>query len=115
MADNVAAQLGHGRVRPFTYKTLGVFVDLGRNQAVANMAGIKLSGFPAWWAARTYHLLMMPGTARKFRLMADWTVGLAFGRDSSELGQLGHPPSLQGYLETPGGEGAPPAERQPSG
>jgi len=111
VADNVAAQLGHGKVRPFTYKTLGVFVDLGRNQAVANMAGIKLSGFPAWWAARTYHLAMMPGTARKFRLMADWTVGLAFGRDSSELGQLGHPPSLRGYLETPSGEGAPPRQQ----
>ena len=26
--------------------------------------------------------------------MADWTVGLLFGRDSSELGQLGHPPRL---------------------
>src|SRR5829696_2602410 len=81
-ADNVAAQLGHGKVRPFKYKTKGVFVDLGRNQAVANLAGLKLSGFPAWWAARTYHLLMMPGTARKARLIADWTVGLAFGRDS---------------------------------
>ena len=111
VAENVAAQLGHGRVRPFTYKTLGVFVDLGRNQAVANMAGIKLSGFPAWFAARTYHLVMMPGTSRKLRLMADWTVGLLFGRDSSELGQLGHPPSLRGYLETPAGEAAPPREQ----
>ena len=105
VADNVAAQIGHGKVRPFKYKTLGVFVDLGRNQAVANMMGLKLSGFPAWWAARTYHLLMMPGTARKARLIADWTVGLAFGRDSSELGQLGHPPSLKGYLDTPSSEG----------
>ncbi len=26
--------------------------------------------------------------------MLDWTVGLLFGRDSSELGQLGHPPGL---------------------
>ena len=109
VAENVAAVLGHGKVRPFTYKTLGVFVDLGRNQAVANMAGLKLSGFPAWWAARTYHLAMMPGTARKLRLVADWTVGLAFGRDSSELGQLGHPPSLGGYLDqqNPQGEATP--------
>ncbi|MEA2442947.1 MAG: hypothetical protein QOJ12_239, partial [Thermoleophilales bacterium] len=45
-AENVAAMLGHGKVRPFTYKTLGVFVDLGRNKAVANMAGLKLAGFP---------------------------------------------------------------------
>ena len=42
------------------------------------------------------------------RLMVDWTVGLFFGRSSSELGQLGHPPSLQGYLETP--QQASPAE-----
>ena len=39
--------------------------------------------------------------------MADWTVGLLFGRDSSELGQLGHPPSLRGYLDAPGGRGPP--------
>ena len=96
VADNVAAALGHGRVRKFRYRTLGVFVDLGRRQAVAEMLGVKLSGFPAWWAARTYHMAMMPGTARKLRLIADWTVGLLFGRASAELGQLGHPPPLEG-------------------
>jgi NADH dehydrogenase len=99
VAHNVAAQLGRGTVRPFTYKTKGVFVDLGRYQAVANLSGLKLSGRPAWFAARTYHLVMMPGTSRKLRLMADWTVGLIFGRDSSELGQLGHPPSLRAFVE----------------
>jgi NADH dehydrogenase len=96
VADNVAAAHGHGRVRKFRYRTLGVFVDLGRHQAVAEMLGVKLSGFVAWWAARTYHLLMMPGTARKLRLLVDWTVGLFFGRASAELGQLGHPPPLHG-------------------
>jgi NADH:ubiquinone reductase (H+-translocating) len=95
-ADNVAATLGHGRVRRFKYKTLGVFVDLGRHQAVAEMIGVKLSGFPAWWAARTYHLALMPGAARRLRLVTDWTVGLFFGRASAELGQLGHPPPLDG-------------------
>ena len=73
-----------------------MFVDLGRQQAVAEMLGVKLSGFPAWWAARTYHMAMMPGTARKLRLIVDWTVGLFFGRASAELGQLGHPPPLEG-------------------
>ena len=100
-ADNVAASLGHGKVKRFKYKTLGVFVDLGRYEAVDTMLGVKLRGFPAWFAARTYHLAMMPGGARRLRLMADWTVGLLFGRSSSELGQLGHPPDLKGYIETP--------------
>ena len=97
VARNVAAALGDGhsgRKRPFTYKTLGVFVDMGRHQAVAETIGIKWRGFPAWFLARTYHLSQMPGFRRRVRLVTDWTVGLLFGRDSSELGQLGHPPAL---------------------
>jgi NADH dehydrogenase len=70
------------------------------------MLGVRLKGFPAWFAARTYHLLLMPGLGRRARLVADWTVGLFFGRSSSELGQLGHPPDLRGYIETPGQEPA---------
>jgi NADH:ubiquinone reductase (H+-translocating) len=95
VAGNVAAALGAGRPKPFTYKTLGVFVDMGRHQAVAETVGIKWRGFPAWFLARTYHLAMMPGLSRQLRLVTDWTVDLLFGRDASELGQLGHPPVLE--------------------
>jgi NADH dehydrogenase len=96
VARNVAAALGDGRRKPFTYKTLGVFVDMGHRKAVAETVGIKWRGFPAWFLARTYHLSMMPGVSRKLRLVTDWTVDLMFGRDASELGQLGHPPALDG-------------------
>ena len=91
---NVAATLGHGKAEKFTYKTLGVFVDMGRHQAVAEMLRVRIRGFPAWFAARTYHLALMPGTTRRIRLVVDWTVALFFRRGSPELGQLGHPPSL---------------------
>jgi NADH:ubiquinone reductase (H+-translocating) len=101
VAGNVAAALGAGRPKPFTYKTLGVFVDMGHQKAVAETVGIKWRGFPAWFLARTYHLAMMPGTSRKLRLVVDWTVDLLFGRDTSELGQLGHPPVLD--MTTAGG------------
>jgi NADH dehydrogenase len=94
VARNVAATLGRGRVRPFRYRTLGVFVDMGRREAVAQTLGLRWRGLPAWWLARTYHLAMMPGVGRKLRLLADWNVGLLFGRDTAELGQLGHPQGL---------------------
>jgi NADH dehydrogenase len=94
VARNVAAALGTGRSRPFRYRTLGVFVDLGRHKAVASTLGIRWRGFPAWFLARTYHLAMMPGLKRKLRLLIDWNVGLLFGRDTSELGQLGHAAGL---------------------
>jgi NADH:ubiquinone reductase (H+-translocating) len=94
-ADNVAHALaGESQRRPFRYRTLGVFVDMGRHQAVASTFGIKWRGFPAWFLARTYHLALMPGMRRRWRLVADWTIGLLFGRDSAELGQLGHPAGL---------------------
>jgi NADH dehydrogenase len=92
--SNVAAALGHGKLKKFTYKTLGVFVDMGRHQAVAEMLRVRVRGFPAWFAARTYHLALMPGPSRRLRLVVDWTVGLFFRRSSPELGQLGHPPPL---------------------
>jgi NADH dehydrogenase len=103
VGDNVAGALsGSGRMRPFRYRTLGVFVDMGRKKAVASTLGIRWRGFPAWFLARTYHLALMPGTNRRVRLVVDWTVGLLFGRDSAELGQLGHPQALErsGLQET---------------
>jgi NADH dehydrogenase len=112
VASNVAAALGAGRPQPFTYKTLGVFVDMGHRKAVAETIGIKWRGFPAWFLARTYHLLMMPGTKRKLRLVVDWTVDLLFGRDQSELGQLGHPPILDEHPgAVTGAQSAPAVQR----
>jgi NADH dehydrogenase len=99
VGENVAAVLAGRKPRPFRYRTLGVFVDLGQHKAVATMLGLRLRGFPAWFAARTYHLAMMPGIGRRVRLGIDWAVGLVFGRASAELGQLGHPPSLGTYLD----------------
>jgi NADH dehydrogenase len=95
VAENVAATLRGHPTRPFRYRTLGVFVDMGRHKAVATILGVRLRGFPAWFAARTYHLMMMPGVARKVRLGLDWGVGLFFRRASAELGQLGHPAALR--------------------
>jgi len=50
-ARNVASALGGGasaRKKAFRYKTLGVFVDMGRHKAVAETLGIRWRGFPAW-------------------------------------------------------------------
>jgi NADH:quinone reductase (non-electrogenic) len=103
MGKNVAAELGlRAHVKPFTFKTLGAFADLGRHKAVANLMGVRVKGFPAWAVCRFYHLAWMPGIRHKVRLINDWTVDFLFQRDTAELGQLGHPPSLE--------EHAPPAD-----
>jgi NADH:ubiquinone reductase (H+-translocating) len=104
---NVAAALGVGRPRPFTYRTLGAFVNLGRHKAVAKLLRWKFRGFPAWWMTRTYHVTQIPGTARKLRAVADWTVGLPFRRDTAEVGSIGHPRPLRAEEYARGGTHRP--------
>lgn len=86
VARNVVATLGNGKVRRFRYRTKGVVAELGHNQAAALTLGVRWRGLPAWFIARTYHLLLMPGVGRKLRLLVDWNVALLFGRDTWHLG-----------------------------
>lgn len=95
-AGNIRATLAGGRTRPFRYRTAGMFAELGSGKAVAITLGVRWRGFPAWLLARTYHLLLMPGTGRKLRLLVDWNVALLFGRDASAPGRLGSPTPLDG-------------------
>src|SRR3954469_11826245 len=97
---NVAAAIGRGRRRPFRYRTLGVFVDMGRRQAVAQTVGIRWRGTFAWILARTYHLAQMPGISRRVRLLLDWNIGMLFGR---EAGELEGPPKVALEAHSAGG------------
>jgi len=109
VARNVARALGGGhgrRSQKFTYKTKGVFVDMGRRKAVATTGPITWSGTPAWMLARTYHLAALPGSGRRARLLVDWNIGLLFGRDTAELGSLGTPLSLADEAAPDTGNGA---------
>ncbi len=93
-ARNIAAELGIGSPRPFEYRSEASFVNLGRYKAVGRVGERTFRGFPAWWMARTYHMSQIPGTARKVRAVLDWTAGLPFGRDTAEVGSIGHPKRL---------------------
>lgn len=84
VAANVAASLSRDERRPFRFRTIGLVVDLGRRQAVARILGFRLRGRLAWFCARSYHLMAIPGLARRLRLAIDWTVDLFFRRDTAE-------------------------------
>jgi NADH dehydrogenase len=106
-ARNLAAELGIGEPRPFTYRDKGSFVNLGHYKAVGKLGPLKFSGFPAWWMARTYHVSQIPGGVRKLRAVVDWTVGLPFPRDISEVGSIGHPRPLRETTYERGGSHRP--------
>jgi NADH:quinone reductase (non-electrogenic) len=107
VARNIAAELGIGTAAAFTYRGDAAFVNLGRYKAVGRVGGRTFRGFPAWWMARTYHLSQIPGAVRKVRAVVDWTAGLPFTRDLSEVGSIGHPRPLRDEVYERGGSHRP--------
>ncbi|WP_328356871.1 FAD-dependent oxidoreductase [Mycobacterium sp. NBC_00419] len=75
LARNVAASLGYGTAKDYRHRNMGLVVDLGPHYAVANPLNIQLSGYPAKFVTRSYHLYAMP------RLVNRWAVGLAYLTD----------------------------------
>jgi NADH dehydrogenase len=85
LAGNIHTVLDGGQPQPFVYKTLGVMGSLGHAKGFGVVLGVRLRGFPAWWARRTYYLWQMPGWARKLHVVADWTTGLFFRPDITQI------------------------------
>lgn len=91
-AAGASAVAGSGAgVEPFRYEALGALCSLGRYKGVAVVMGVRLRGFPAWFLARSYHLLQLPTLNRKVRVVLDWTLSLFFPRDVAALGSLYDP------------------------
>ncbi len=81
VAHNIIASLQGRPLRRFEYQTSGQVATLGHRNGVAYIGGVRLSGFPAWWLARTIHWARLPGIERKIRVVIEWTLDLFFPRD----------------------------------
>ena len=106
LADNLAATI-HGRqVVEYKHKYAGSVASLGLHRGVAQVYGVKLKGFPAWFMHRTYHLSRIPSLNRKIRVLVDWTLALFLKREVVSLGEL-HTPRKDFTEVTPHIPGAP--------
>jgi NADH:quinone reductase (non-electrogenic) len=74
--------------QPYRFRMLGQVATLGRYKGIAEIPGVRLRGFPAWWITRTYHLYQVPLVSRKLRIVTDWTVALFFRRDIAAFSDL---------------------------
>ena len=91
LADNVLAHLDGRPLRNYEHKYAGSVASLGLYKGVAEIYGIKLKGYLAWFMHRTYHVSRMPTLNRKVRILADWTLALLFRREIVSLGQIHDP------------------------
>jgi NADH dehydrogenase len=85
LARNLAAVIRGQPPKPFVFRSLGTMAALGHTRAVAQVLGVRLTGFPAWWFRRTYYLLQMPRWDRRLRIVLDWTVALFFRPDITKV------------------------------
>ena len=80
-AENIVASIRGGESTEFDFDGLGKLGSLGRFSAVADILGVRVSGFPAWFLWRSIYLMKMPSLYRKVRVGFAWMIGLLFHPD----------------------------------
>jgi NADH:quinone reductase (non-electrogenic) len=90
LAHNILRVIGGKEPKNYEHKYVGSVASLGLHKGVAQLYGIKVKGWLAWFLHRTYHVSRMPTLNRKARVVADWTLALFFRREVVSLGSLQH-------------------------
>jgi len=81
LARNLVAEIDGTKKKAFRYSTLGMLAPIGRRTGVADVLGVRFSGFVAWWLWRTIYLFKLPRFEKKVRAALDWTLDLCFAKD----------------------------------
>jgi NADH:ubiquinone reductase (H+-translocating) len=78
--------------RPYSFRSLGQVATLGRKEGIADIRGVPLRGLPGWLAARSVHLMQVPGAARRLGVISDWALSLFFPPNMVTLSGLTNMP-----------------------
>lgn len=84
-AENIFRVIQGQPVRPFRFKPLGQLCCIGGHKAVAEILGIRISGFFAWLLWRGIYLFKLPSWSRRTKVAFDWMWELVFSRDLAYL------------------------------
>jgi len=102
-ANNIVAAIRGGSKSEFAFGGLGKMGALGHHSAVAEIMGVNISGFLAWWIWRTIYLMKLPGWGRRLKVATSWTLDLLLPADLIELKLSGSQGITQQHFE-PGEE-----------
>lgn len=84
VAQNLVATLRGQQPTPFTYTPIGELAIVGKRTGVAQVYGVHVRGLPAWAMWRLVYLTKIPDWRQRVRILANWGLDLAFGRDLAE-------------------------------
>ncbi len=85
VTKNIAAAIRGEPSSPFAFEGLGKLGSLGHYSAVAEILGIRISGFPAWLLWRAIYLAKLPSLRQKARIALDWFFVLLFPPDFVQM------------------------------
>jgi NADH dehydrogenase len=71
-ADNVLRLVRGEEARPFVYRDPGSLATIGRNAAVAEVAGVRFRGFVAWLVWLLVHLVNLIGFRNRLLVLVTW-------------------------------------------
>jgi NADH dehydrogenase len=74
VAEAVRARLQGRTPRPFHYRDKGNLATIGRAAAVADIKGVKVSGFLAWITWLVVHLFYLVGFQNRLLVLIRWTI-----------------------------------------
>lgn len=98
-ARNILRALGGVETKAFHFKAWGQLCSIGGHSGVAELCGVRLSGFAAWVLWRLAYLYKLPSVARRLQLAFDWAWLIVFPRDLAHLrtreARRGSPPETE--------------------
>jgi NADH:ubiquinone reductase (H+-translocating) len=84
-AKNIEAAVNGTARKPFRFTTLGQLASIGHHAGVAQILGMRFSGFAAWWLWRSVYLAKLPGFGKKVRVAIQWTLDILFSRQIEQF------------------------------
>ncbi len=84
-AYNLYATIKGKIKKKIDYMSKGQMAIIGKRTAIAQIYGMNIYGFIAWWIWRTVYLRKVPKFNKRLRIFLDWTADLLFDRDISRL------------------------------
>ena len=85
VARNIKRQLRGQPLESFRYRDQGTLATIGRNAAVANVYGIKATGFVAWVMWLGIHIIQLIGFRNKLFVLINWAWDYFFYERAARL------------------------------
>lgn len=74
LAKNLIHLIKNEPTQPFKYRDKGTLATVGRNKALADLAGLHLNGFFAWILWGFVHIMSLAGFSNKAAVFIEWVI-----------------------------------------